>query len=129
MTGQIINPAGIAAPVGAYSHGIVCPAEGRWLHVSGQVGVLPDGRLADGFAAQVHAAWSNLVAVLQAAGMDVSNLVKVTTFLTRAADLPALNPVRSSFLGETRPASTLLVVQALARPEWLIEVEAVAWRP
>ncbi len=129
MTGQIVNPAAIAAPVGAYSHGVVCPGEGRWLHVSGQVGVLPDGTLADGFAAQVHAAWTNLAAVLQGAGMDVSHLVKVTTFITDAADLPALNPVRSAFLGEHRPASTLLVVQALARPQWLVEVEAVAWRP
>jgi 2-iminobutanoate/2-iminopropanoate deaminase len=126
--GKLLNPAGMAAPVGAYSHGVLAAADGEWLHVSGQIGMLPDGSLADGIAAQAHAAWTNLLAVLAAAGMDAGDLVKVTSFITDAADLQALNPVRSAFLGEARPASTLLVVKALARPAWLFEVEAVAHR-
>lgn len=124
-----LNPDTIAAPVGPYSHGVLAPATGDWLHVSGQIGVLQDGTLASGFAAQAHAAWSNLVAILESAGMDVAHLVKVTTFLVNAADLKDLGPVRGGFLGSARPASTLLVVAALARPEWLIEIEAVAHRP
>jgi 2-iminobutanoate/2-iminopropanoate deaminase len=128
MSGRSINPADIAAPVGLYSHGVVSTAAGEWLHISGQIGVRPDGTLASGFAEQAQVAWSNLVGVLQAAGMDVTDLVKVTTYMTDAADLKALGPVRSGFLGDARPASTLLIVKALARPEWLIEVEAVAHR-
>jgi len=58
--------------------------------------------------------------------MDVSHLVKVTTYLTDAGNLPKLGPVRGRFLGENRPASTLVVVSALAKPDWLIEVEALA---
>ena len=123
-----INPAGIAAPVGLYSHGVLAPAGGHWLHVSGQVGMLPDGTLAAGFAEQAAVAWSNLLAVLQAAGMDASHLVKVFTFMTEAGDLAQLGAVRSRFLGAARPASTLLIVKALARPDWLIEVEAIACR-
>ncbi|MCY1163421.1 MAG: RidA family protein [Pseudomonadota bacterium] len=128
MTSQKLNPPAIAAPVGAYSHGVLAPATGQWLHVSGQIGVRPDGSLGSGFAEQARLAWENLLAVLAAAHMDASHLVKVTTFMTEAGDLKDLNPVRAAFLGEARPASTLLIVKALARPEWLFEVEAVAYR-
>lgn len=128
ITRTTLNPTTIAAPVGEYSHGVLAPAGGQWLYIAGQVGLLPDGTLADGFAAQARAAWTNVVAVLSAANMDAGHLVKVTTFLIRAGDLKDLNPVRSVFLGAARPASTLVIVNALARPEWLIEVEAIAHR-
>ena len=125
MTLTVHNP---HAPLGAYSNGISTPAGGRWLHIAGQVGLGPDGTLADGFEAQADAAWRNLVAVLADAGMTVADLVKVTHYLVRGEDLPAYNPVRLRHLGSARPASTLIVVAGLARPEWRIEVEAVAWR-
>lgn len=128
MTSIKLNPSVIAPPAGAYSHGVLAPAAGEWLHVSGQIGALPDGVLAIGFTEQARAAWSNLVAILNSANMSVSHLVKVTTFMTDADDLKDLNPVRSGFLGDACPASTLLIVKALARPEWLIEIEAVAYR-
>ncbi|MGQ2996860.1 RidA family protein [Variovorax sp.] len=123
-----LAPADVAPPVGAYSHGIVTQGPGRWLHIAGQIGTAADGTLPESFEAQARQAWTNLVAVLRAAGMGVSHLVKVTTFLTDAADVPRLGPVRAGFLGEARPASTLLVVQALAQPAWRIEVEASAFR-
>ena len=125
MALTVHNP---VAPLGAYSSGISTPAGGRWLHIAGQVGIGPDGRLAEGFEAQADTAWRNLVAVLGDAGMTVADLVKVTHFLVRAEDLPAYNPVRLRHLGNARPASTLLFVAGLARPEWRIEVEATAWR-
>ena len=128
MTSQKLNPPQIAAPVGAYSHGVLAPAAGQWLHVSGQIGMRPDGTLGSGFAEQARLAWENLMSVLAAAQMDETHLVKVTTYLTDPAHLPQLNAVRSAFLKQARPASTLVVVQALARPEWLFEVEAVACR-
>ena len=128
MTNTCLNPSTIAAPVGAYSHGVIAAGTGQLLHVSGQVGILPDGTLADGLVEQARAAWTNLIAILQAAKMDISHVVKVSTFLTDAGDLKHLIPVRSGFLGDARPASTLLIVKALARPEWLIEIEAVAYR-
>lgn len=125
----IVSPPDVAAPVGPYSHGIVVTGPGAWLHIAGQVGVDAQGVLQDGFEAQAKAAWTNLVAVLTAAGMDVSHLVKVTTYLVDGDDLAKLGPVRGAFLGAARPASTLVVVKALARPQWLVEVEATAFRP
>lgn len=128
-----INPATIAPPAGAYSHGALAPAtltsaKGQWLHISGQIGTLPDGALASGFAAQAHAAWSNIMAILAAADMDVHDLVKVTSYLVNTDDLKDFAPVRALFLNDARPASTVVVVKALVRPEWLIEIEAVACR-
>lgn len=129
MTHRIINPPSVPVPAGPYSQGVATGAQGTWLHIAGQIGVDAQGQLAQGFEAQARQAWTNLVAILDAADMTVSDLVKVSTFLVDRAHLPGLGPVRSSFLGQARPASTLLVVQALAHPDWLFEVEAVAFRP
>lgn len=129
MITEKINPTSIAAAPGAYSQGILVPGPGRWLYVSGQGGLLADGSLAAGFAAQATAAWQNVLSTLRECGMAAGDLVKITSYLVDAADLKELAQIRSTFLGEHRPASTLLIVKALARPDWLVEVEAVAWRP
>ncbi|CAN5509620.1 RidA family protein [soil metagenome] len=128
MTVRRLNPETMAPPAGAYSMGVLAPAAGNWLHIAGQIGVLPDGTTATGFVDQARAAWENLVRVLADAGMDASHLVKVTAYVVEPDDLKHLNAVRSMFLGDSRPASTLVVVKALAKPEWLFEVEAVAYR-
>ena len=62
------------------------------------------------FAAQADLAWQNLMAILEFNGMRMKDVVKITHFLTDAANLPAYNEVRSKYLGEERPASTLLIV-------------------
>ena len=129
MSNRIIATNEVAAPLGPYSLAIASVGSGTWLHIAGQVGVDPSGQLMDGFEAQARQTWANLVAVLSGAGMRVEHLVKVSTFLTRQSDLPQLGPVRAEFMGESRPASTVVVVQALARPEWLVEIEGIAFLP
>lgn len=126
---KLVNPSTTAAPVGPYSHAVLTPRDHEWLHIAGQVGMAPDGSVPASFADQAHLCWRNLIAVLEAGGMAVENLVKVTTFVVDAADLPTLGPIRLAYLGEHRPAATLIVVPALARSEWKIEIEAVAARP
>ena len=64
--------------------------------------------------------------MLERAGMSVADLVKVTQYLTRAEDIPACANVRTRFLGDARPASMLLVIPQLVRPDFLVEVEIVA---
>jgi enamine deaminase RidA (YjgF/YER057c/UK114 family) len=66
------NPSTVAPPFGAYSHAIEVPPGARWLYVSGQVGVQPDGTLGADAAAQIEWAFRNLVAVLEAAGMGAA---------------------------------------------------------
>lgn len=125
---KIINPPTIAAPVGSYSHAIETPPHARILHVSGQVGIDAAGVAGADFRAQAELVWRNIEAILAAAGMGLTDLVRVNTYLTDAADIPDSRIVRRTFLGEHRPASTLLVVSALASPAFRIEIEAWAAR-
>ena len=120
------NPAGISAPVGAYMHGVEVAAGARWLHASGQVGITPDGKIAQGFEAQARAAMANLTAILKEAGMDWSDVVKVNSFITNQSDLATLRKVRAEFQGDAKPASTLLVVAGLASPDFMVEIEVIA---
>lgn len=126
MAIQLINPSGVHPPAGSYSHGASVHGPGRTLYISGQVGIDTDGKLADGFAGQAAQCWRNIIAVLAADAMTVNHLVKVTTFLTNIGYAAEYAAVRAPFLAGARPASTLVAVAALVRPEWLIEVEAVA---
>jgi enamine deaminase RidA (YjgF/YER057c/UK114 family) len=123
---KTLNPNTVAAPGGPYSHGVEIPPNARWLYIAGQVGIAPDGSVAKDFDGQADQCWRNIKAILATAGMGVENLVKCTHFLTRAENVAAYGKVRARHLGEARPASTLLVISALARPDYLVEVEAVA---
>jgi len=125
---KIINPPTIAAPVGTYSHAIETPPGARILHVSGQVGIDRDGNAAADFDGQAQLVWRNIVAILEAAGMGLTDLVRVNTYLVDAGDVAASRAVRKSFLGDHRPASTLLVVGALVVAVVRIEIEAWAAR-
>lgn len=120
------NPPTVHAPGSNYSHGVEAGANMRWLSISGQIGVAPDGTIPPEFEKQAEIVWDNLLAVLADAGMGVQDLVKVTTFLTRKDDIPASRAVRERKLGGVATASTLLVVAGLASPAFLIEVEATA---
>lgn len=112
-----------------YSLGVEVPPGARWLYVSGQVGFRPDGTVVTGFEKQALQAWKNVRGVLMSAGMNARDIVKVTTFVTDSRHLLTYRSLREKFLGAgPYPASTLLVVTALARPEFLIEVEVVAAR-
>jgi 2-iminobutanoate/2-iminopropanoate deaminase len=119
------NPSTVAPPTG-YSHGVELGTNARILYVAGQLGVAPDGSFARDIKGQAAQAWKNIENVLAAAGMELKDLVKVNHYLTRKEDIAGYREVRSRVLGELRPASTLLVISALARDEALVEVEAVA---
>ena len=119
-------PETIHPPIGAYAHAIEVPDSAKVMFIAGQVGIDIDGNVPADFAAQADLAWRNLMAILEFNGMRMKDVVKITHFLTDAADLPAYNEVRAKYLGEERPASTLLIVAGLARPDLLVEVEMVA---
>jgi enamine deaminase RidA (YjgF/YER057c/UK114 family) len=113
-----------------YSHACELAPGARALFISGQFGVAPDGGLPGEFLAQADQAMSNVEALLAAAGMTLENVVKLTYFLTRAADFPALAQLRRErWAASEPPAVTAVVVSALARPEYLIEIEATAAAP
>jgi len=123
---KIHNPPTAVAPFGRYAQGVEAAKDLRWLFVAGQVGVTPDGKTGESFEAQARAAFANIKAILEAAGMGFEDVVKLQIFLTSIDDAPVYRQVREEFMGDVTVASTLLVVAGLARPEWRIEVEAVA---
>lgn len=126
MQNRKMNPETIAAPMGAYTHGIEIPQGSRVLYISGQVGAAPDGTVPSDFRAQAENAWTNCIRVLEHNAMRIKDVVKINHYLLRASDIPAYNEVRTKHLGTARPASTLVIVAGLFKPEFLVEVEMVA---
>ncbi len=123
---RFFNPAEMCEPFNPYSHGAEVRAGGRLIFLAGQVGVTPDGTMPEDFETQTENIYRNIEAILKDAGMGFENVVKLTTFIIDPDDLPKMREIRKIFLGDHRPAHTLLCVSRLADPEFLIEVEGVA---
>jgi 2-iminobutanoate/2-iminopropanoate deaminase len=119
------NPETVRAPTG-YTHGIEIRNAERRLIISGQVGIAPDGSIAETGGGQIAQALANLRTVLEANDMTVANIVKTTVFLTDRSLLGALRAARTASFGEHAPASTLLFVAGLADPKFVVEIEAEA---
>jgi enamine deaminase RidA (YjgF/YER057c/UK114 family) len=110
-----------------YTHALEVPIASRQLYVSGQFGVAPEGAMRPDFPEQLDQAMSNVEALLSAAGMGKSQIVKTTFFLTRTEDLPMLGEARRRRWGSDMPAAvTVIVVAGLARADALVEVEVFA---
>ena len=121
------NPATVVEAFGGgYSQALEIPAGARLMFTAGQVGLAPDGTTADGFAAQADQTWANILALLAEGGMGVDDIVKITGYIVGHENFPAYAAARKKALGGIRPASTAIIVPALALPEWLVEIEAVA---
>lgn len=120
--------------VGPLSWGLEIEKPGRLLYISGQVGTYPDGRIADGVIEQAKLAWLNVGAILRSARMGPHNIIRTGLYFTEKviwseALRRDFNETRIAFLGDHRPASTMLFVKALMDPDWLIEIDAVAVAP
>ena len=122
------NPETVAAPLSAYSHAIEVPPQARWLVVSGQVGIAADGSMPEDAAGQSEVVWNNIQRILEHAGMDIGDIVKMTAYLVDPADLAAYAAARTRFLGEHRPTSTLVYVAGLVGAGMKVEVEVQAAR-
>ncbi|SDZ44706.1 Enamine deaminase RidA, house cleaning of reactive enamine intermediates, YjgF/YER057c/UK114 family [Variovorax sp. YR634] len=128
MTIKLHNPTGIAPPFSCYSHGASAPAGARWLHISGQVGVTPDGVVLSDPQGQIKLAWDNLLAVLADAGMEVTDLVKVDGFITHPDLVPLYRKERERRFAGHAAATTMVIVAGLAEDNLLVEIQAVAAR-
>ncbi|MCW5625504.1 MAG: RidA family protein [Burkholderiales bacterium] len=117
---------GVARQIGKYSDAVESAPNARWLFTSGTPGIGLDGVVPADVTGQAELAWQHIVRMLESAGMTVHDLVKVTHYLLRAEDIKPYVAVRTKYLGDARPASMLLVVPELVRPEYLLEVEAIA---
>ena len=128
MSNRPIEPTSIAPPAAAYRHAVLSERPERVLHTSGVVPIRPDGTVPDDLAEQAATVWSNIAAMLAEAGLAASDVVSVTTYAVPGQDLPVVMAARDAFFAGHRAASTLVVVAALARPEWKVEISVVAAR-
>ncbi len=118
---------GVAKRIGFYSDAIEAAPGLRWLHTSGTPGLsAATGELPKDLEGQTRLAWENIIAALNKASMTINDLVKVTTWLTRASDKAAYAKVRKEILGDVKPAFMLSVVTELISPDMLVEIEAIA---
>ena len=127
---RFINPSTLATPPG-YTH-VVEITYGRTIFIAGQVALDQAGKIVGphDFRAQTQQVFENLKAALAAVGADFTRVVKLNMYVVDISQLPILREVRDRYVNTHHPpASTLVEVRRLAREEFLIEVEAVAYLP
>jgi enamine deaminase RidA (YjgF/YER057c/UK114 family) len=122
------NPQNIHEPVGSYVHQIEIKGNERMLVISGQVGMKEDGTVPEDPLEQLGLAFENIRRNLQAANMDVKDLIKVTWYLVGEFDPAKRREVILSKLQGHKPCSTLIHVAALASPVYRVEIDAWASR-
>jgi 2-iminobutanoate/2-iminopropanoate deaminase len=125
MISRPINADDAPAAVGGYAQAIETTGTTRRLYISGQIPVARDGSCPVAFKDQAALVWQNVLAQLQAADMSVSNLVKVTIFLSDRKYALENREVRQSVLGPHAPAMTVIIT-GIFDEAWLLEIEAIA---
>lgn len=110
---------------GDYSQALEVQGVQRFLFISGQIPESATGEVPEGFPAQAKLAWANVLAQLEAAGMSVNNLVKVTTFLSSREHALPNREIRREALGTHAPALTVIIT-GIFDEKWLLEIEAIA---
>lgn len=127
---QAFNAPGVVKPFGIFSSAAWQP-EGKVLHISGHVSQDMDGNTVGvgDITAQIRQVLDNISKVIEGVGGRMSDIVKVTVFVTDMSMLDEIHRVRSEYFTPPYPASTLVQVNSLVRPEYLIEIEAIAVIP
>jgi len=123
----------VAAPAGPYSHSILLGGSERLLLLAGQVAIGADGELVGkgDVAAQARQVYANIASLIEAAGGTMADVVQFRAYLTSRDLLPAFIAARHQvfadfFPDKVYPTSTLVIVDGLANPDFLVEVEAAA---
>ena len=121
------NPPTLSTPTG-YTHVVEVTGPAKTVYIAGQIAFDKEGKVvgAGDMAAQAEQVFKNLQSALEAAGAKFSDVVKMNTYITDMAKAPAVREVRARYFGQTAPASTLVQVVALARPELMLEIEVIA---
>ena len=124
MAHEILKLSSVHSTVG-YSH--VAKA-GNTLYIAGQVAKDKEGNLIGkgDFETQVRQVYTNLQNILNESGGSLQNIVKMTSFLTHYSYIETFRSVRNEFFPDPQPPNTLLFVESLALPEFLVEIEAIA---
>ena len=121
------NPAALSKPTG-YTHVVEVTGPSKTIYISGQIALDKDGNVvgAGDMKAQADQVFKNLEAALAAAGAKFGDVVKMNTYTTDISQIQAIRDVRGKYFGQVTPASTLVQVVHLARPEFMLEIEVIA---
>jgi 2-iminobutanoate/2-iminopropanoate deaminase len=123
---QFRNPETLHEPLAGYSHQVELSGDERLLVLSGQVGMRPDGNVPDDPVEQFQVALENVERNLDAAGLAIRDLVKLTLYLVGEMDQERRRTVLTDTLGGHAPCMTLVYVAALAAPVYKVEIDAWA---
>lgn len=123
MEKKIINAENVPAAVGPYCHAVEA---GDFVFTSGQIGLDPNTQeLAEGIEAQTKQVLENLKAVLKAAGLTLSDVIKTTVFLDDVSDFGVVNEIYETYFNDSKPARSCVEAGALPKGA-LIEIEVIA---
>jgi len=120
------NPQNVHAPLGSYSHQAEVTGNERLLVLAGQVGMREDGTVPEDAFEQLDLAFENIFRNLQAAHMDMKDILKLTYYVVGEMDVAKRREIILSRLQGHKPCSTFLYVAGLASPVYKVEVEALA---
>ena len=121
-----LSPTGIRPPFGRYHHLVEANGAARLLFLSGQLGIRPDGTVPEEVTVQAAQAFANIDACLVAADFTRAQVLRLSVYLTEAEYRLGYMQIRDAWVADPPPASTLVVVKALALPACKVEIEAVA---
>lgn len=118
----------LSEPAGVFSHGIETPLQGSMLFLSGLTARDMDGSVVGvgDVTAQTERCLDNLVILLEEGGASLDDVVAVTVYLRDMGDFDAVHEARRRYFRAPFPSSTMVEVSALALPEMLIEITAIA---
>lgn len=123
-----INPTTMKQPTKAYSNGIFVPRDADLLFVTGQISQDSEGKVVAPYdlAEQTRFVFGQIEKILNASGMTFDDVIKATIFVVDMAKSSCISPIRDEFFKNSKPASSMIGVTGLVKPECVVEIEVVA---
>jgi 2-iminobutanoate/2-iminopropanoate deaminase len=113
-------------PLARYSHGIAVPANHRLVITAGQLGIGLDESIPADSEGQANICFANIAAILAEDGMMMTDIVRLSVYVTAREHMDGYRRARDRHFPGTPPTTTLIMVAGLVRPEFVIEIEAIA---
>ena len=126
---RALSPTSIRPPLARYSHGIAVPASHRLVFVAGQLGIDRDEKIPADSEAQANLCFTNIEAILAEDGMTMANIVRLSVYVTAREHMEGYRRSRDRHFPGTPPTTTLIMAAGLVRPEFVVEIEAIAAAP
>jgi 2-iminobutanoate/2-iminopropanoate deaminase len=123
---RALSPPSIRPAFARYSHGIAVPAGHRLVFTSGQLGIGAGETIPADCEAQADLCFANIAAILAEDRMTLSDIIRLNAYVTDREYMQGYMRSRDRQFPGTPPASTLMIVKGFTRPEFLVEIEAIA---